>query len=106
MGGWPIACPEWISGMNAEQIAEKVIMFRDDAARATREYDELLRHCVPMVAIRELLRLRKAEAQALKLQILSELYLGLVGDPGPTAAWLDRVIQSGEIEVLPLRGIC
>lgn len=83
--------------MKPEELRRHVERYRDRAEEARRAMDQGLRQVVPAVAMREVDRLRKAEADALRLLIVSELAAGMMDDPDSTTAWMLECVEAGEI---------
>jgi hypothetical protein len=74
--------------------------------RAIADLDRLatqkeLENALPPIVVREVLQGVKDAEEALKLQVLSELYASFLQDPDATAEWLDAVVRTGEIDRQP-----
>lgn len=82
--------------MNLEDLYRRVTAYRESAEEAKRALDVELRH-FPAIVTREVDRLRKSEADALRLLILSELLAGFIEDPDATTAWMAECVEAGEI---------
>ena len=83
--------------MTAAEAEQRLLRYRERTEEARRALDQELASVLPRVALKSVDRLRKGEAEALKVLILAEIYAGLINDPDATAAWLDEVVQTGEI---------
>lgn len=83
--------------MKREDLQQKVTRAQERAEEARRALDALLRDTVPSGLLRDVEKKRRAEVEAVKVLIVSELAAGIIDDPDATAAWLVECARAGEI---------
>lgn len=83
--------------MKPDDLRRRLEKYRESAEMAKRALDTELANVLPRVAVREVERLRHAEADALRLLIVTELFAALQEDSDAVAAWMHECVEAGEV---------